>query len=71
LSPTLTSGLSSKAPYLGHVFSISAHGHATFTASFASLFWSKFMCVPALVRDLASLAGNLTLFFSIHSGKSS
>jgi hypothetical protein len=53
------------------MFPISAYGYSTFTSSFASLFWGKLMSVAALVGDLASLAGYLTLFFSIHSGKSS
>jgi hypothetical protein len=71
LAPTLTSSLSPHTPDLGHMFPISAYGYSTFTSSFASLFWGKLMSVAALVGDLASLAGYLTLFFSIHSGKSS
>jgi hypothetical protein len=71
LASALTSRFSSEAPYLGHVFPISTYGHTTFTSSFPSFFWGKLMRVATLVRDLASLTGNLTLLFSIHSGKSS
>jgi hypothetical protein len=71
LPSTLTTGFPTKTPYLRHVLPIFANGYATFTSSFASLLWGKFVSVATLVRDLASLTGNLTLLFSIHSGKSS
>jgi hypothetical protein len=71
LASALTPSFSSETPYLRHVFPVSAYGYATFTSSFASLLRGKFMSVTTLVRDLASLTGDLALLFSIHSGKSS
>jgi hypothetical protein len=71
LTTALTSGFSSETPYLGHVLPVSTYGYTTFTSSFASFLCGKFMCVASLVRDLASFTRNLTLLFSIHSGKSS
>jgi hypothetical protein len=71
LTSTLTSGFSPEPSDLGHMFSISAYGYSAFTSSFPSFFRGKLMRVPALVRDLSSLACYLTLLFSIHSGESS
>jgi hypothetical protein len=71
LASTLTPGLSSEAPDLSHVLPISAYGYTTFPSSFTSFFWGKLMRVAALVRDLSTFAGYLTLLISIHSGESS
>jgi hypothetical protein len=37
----------------------------------ASLFGSKLMCRPLLVRSAASLSGDLSLSFRVHAGEAS
>jgi hypothetical protein len=71
LPSTLTSSLPSEAPDLSHVFPVFAYGYTTFSSSFTSFVWGKLMRVAALVRDLSTFAGYLTLLISIHSGESS
>jgi hypothetical protein len=58
------------APNLGHVLSISAHGLTAFAPCLASFLWREFVSLATLVGRTTTFAGNVTLSFLIHAGKS-